>query len=83
MSPAKSGFGSLTSSQPSATPFSLTSATPIPVTIASVSVLLIRHLPNSVRRAKSLLKWIWLVLLVSRVNQVLSASVRVRPSRQR
>jgi hypothetical protein len=73
----------LTSSQPSATPFSLTSATPMPVTMARVSVLLIRHLPNSVRRAKSLLKWIWFVLLVSRVNQMLSASVTVRPSRQR
>src|SRR5437870_12337370 len=30
----------------------------MPVTIARVSVLLIRHLPNSVRLAKSLLKWI-------------------------
>src|SRR5215467_15877078 len=48
VSPAKSGLGNLISSQPSAKPFSETSATPMPATIASVSALLIRHLPNSV-----------------------------------
>ncbi len=57
MSPAKSGLGSFTSSHPSANPFSLTSAVLIPVTMASVSVLLMRHLPNSVRLPYSLLKW--------------------------
>jgi len=36
-----------------------------------------------VRRAYSVLKWIWLVLLVSSVNQVLSTSVTVRPMRLR
>src|SRR5574341_2485959 len=33
-------------SQPSAKPFSLTSATPMPATIAKVNALLIKHLPN-------------------------------------
>ena len=56
MSPANSGFGNLIWSQPSAKPFSLTSATPIPATMARVKALLIKHLPNSVRLPYSLLK---------------------------
>jgi hypothetical protein len=83
VSPANKGWGNSIWSQPSAKPFSLTSATPIPATIASVSALLISGRPYSVRLAYSVLKWIWLVLLVSSVNHVLSASVNVRPKRQR
>ena len=55
----------------------------MPATMASVRALLIRHFPNSVRLPYSLLKWIWLVLLVSSVNQMLSFSVTVRPIRHR
>ena len=56
VSPAKTGLGNRTLSQPRLKPFSLTSATPSPATIASVKPLLIRHCPNSVCLPYSLLK---------------------------
>ena len=83
MSPANTGCGSLIQSQPSAKPFSLTSATPSPATIASVSRLLTSGRSKPVRRAYSALKWIWFVLLLIRVNCTLSASLTVRPMRAR
>ncbi len=81
VSPAKTGAGSVTLSQPRlATTFWLMSGTLSPVTRDRVRQLFMSGRPNSDRAAKSALKWIWLVLQVSRVNQVLSTSVSVRPS---
>jgi hypothetical protein len=53
----------------------------MPVTNASVNVLLTSGLPNRVPAANSELKWTWFVLSVRHVNQTLSVSVTVRPSR--
>ena len=59
--------------------FSLTSETLMPTSIDSVSVLTISRRPKSVLRPYSLSKCNGWVFMVSSVNQVLSASVRVRP----
>ncbi len=59
--------------------FWLTSATLMPTTMASVSVLLTSGLPNSDFFAYSSSKWIGCWFMVSSVNQVLSAAVMVRP----
>ena len=63
--------------------FSLVSGTVMPVISASVKVLLTRVWPNCVRSAWTRLKWIWFVFSVRQVNQMLSVSVIVRPSRLR
>ena len=69
------------SSQPRlANAFWVRSVTLCPTAIATVSVETTSGLPNSERPAYSALKCIWLVFIVSSVNQVLSASVMVRPS---
>src|SRR6478736_583625 len=82
VSPTYTGLGSLMSVQERfAVAFSLVSGTLIPVTRARVNVLLTSGLPNSVRAANSWLKWTWLVFKVRQVNQMLSVSVIVRPSR--
>ena len=59
----------------------LTSATDMPVTTAKVSALLTIGWPNSVWRAYSRSKCSGCRFMVSSVNQVLSASVMVRPGR--
>ena len=63
--------------------FSLVSGTVMPVTSASVKALLTSGWPNCVRSAYGVLKWIWFVFSVRQVNQMLSVSVTVRPSRLR
>ena len=69
------------SSQPRlANAFWVRSVTLCPTAIATVRVETTSGLPNSDCAAYSLLKWIWLVFIVSSVNQVLSVSVTVRPS---
>ena len=63
--------------------FSLVSGTVMPVTSASVNVLLTSGRPNRVRSAKGTLKCTWFVFMVRHVNQTLSVSVIVRPKRLR
>ncbi len=84
VSPAKTGFGSLMSSQARfAIAFSETSVTERPVTSESVNALLTSGLPNGDFSANGVLKCDWFVFSVRFVNQMLSVSVIVRPSRLR
>ena len=53
------------------------------MTSASVKALFTSGLPNCVRSEYGVLKWIWFVFSVRQVNQMLSTSVTVRPSRLR
>ena len=46
-----------------------------------MKALLTSGLPNCVRSAYGVLKWTWFVFRVRQVNQMLSTSVTVRPSR--
>ena len=64
-----------------ATAFWLTSVTLMPTISATVSGEHTITLPNSEALAYSLSKCIGWVFIVSRVNQVLSVSVMVRPGR--
>ena len=81
VSPANTGWGSLTSSiWRFAKTFWLTSVTLCPTAIAIVSVEFTSGLANSVRAAYCASKWVWFVFIVSNVNHVLSLSVTVRPS---
>jgi hypothetical protein len=61
--------------------FSLVSGTVMPVISARVNALFTSGLPNCVRSEYGVLKWIWFVFSVRHVNQMLSTSVTVRPSR--
>ncbi|MNC86305.1 hypothetical protein D3C83_19570 [compost metagenome] len=82
MSPAKTGAVRRTLSQPRfATAFWLRSETLMPVTIASVRQLFTSGRPNSVFAAYAASKCSGCVFMVSSVNQVLSASLIVRPGR--
>ena len=81
VSPAKTGWVMRISSQPRlAKAFWVMSVTLCPTAMATVRVETTSGLPNSDFAAYSLLKCIWFVFIVSSVNQVLSASVTVRPS---
>ena len=84
VSPTKTGFGSEMSVQARlAVAFSLVSHTDSPVTNDSVKQLFTSGLPKRVPAANSALKCTWLVFIVIVVNQMLSASVIVRPNRLR
>ena len=83
VSPANTGCGRRTLSQPRLMPLRLTSGTVRPVTTASVTRLFISGRRNCVFFAYSVLKWIWLSLLVNSVIQVLSASSSVLPTDER
>ena len=61
--------------------FWLTSVTLMPTSSATVNGLQTMHLPNSLALAYSASKCIGWVFIVSSVNQVLSASLMVRPGR--
>ena len=63
--------------------FSETSVTERPVTSESVNALFTSGLPNGERSANGVLKCDWFVFIVRFVNQMLSVSVIVRPSRLR
>ena len=54
-----------------------------PVTRESVNALLTSGFPNGERSPNGVLKWDWFVFSVRFVNQMLSVSVIVRPSRLR
>lgn len=80
VSPWNTGAGSLILSHAKfAMTFCDTSVTLWPVTSATVNVESTSGLPNSVFLAYSKSKWIGAVFCVSRVNQMLSVSVIVRP----
>jgi len=59
----------------------LTSLTLMPTMMATVNGLQMMHLPNSLAPAYSASKCIGWVFIVSKVNQVLSVSLSVRPGR--
>lgn len=81
VSPTKTGWVSRISSQPRfIMAVWLTSMTDSPSTIATESPEFTMIFPTGARAAKCALKWFWLVFIVSSVNQVLSASLTVRPS---
>ena len=82
VSPTKTGFGiEMSVHARFAVAFSLVSGTVMPVTSASVNALLTSGFPKRVRSAYGTLKCSWFVFSVSSVNQMLSVSVIVRPSR--
>jgi hypothetical protein len=63
--------------------FSETSVTERPVTTESVNVLFTSGFPKGPFSANGVLKCTWFVFIVRFVNQMLSVSVIVRPSRLR
>src|SRR5690606_1255278 len=82
VSPTNRGWVILISDHPRlATAFWLTSVTLMPTIRATVNGEQTMILPNSEAFAYSLSKCIGCVFIVSRVNQVLSVSVIVRPGR--